>query len=68
VSSGVAWFFRAIELDGGQWACRFGRREFDVHAELEQSLAHLRLLAAEYDPVQFVVHRLDGSVEHTGGG
>jgi hypothetical protein len=63
----MEWFFRVVELeDGGGWACRFGRREYDVHAELAAALAHVKQLAAEYQPAQVVVHRLNGTAENLG--
>ena len=66
-SAAVAWFFRVIELDDGRgWACRFGRREYDVHAELEHAIEHVKALAADHLPAEVVVHRLDGRVQYLG--
>jgi hypothetical protein len=62
----MGWFFRAIELTDGRWACRHGRHVFDTHAELSQALDHLRDLAAAAAPSELFVHRLDGSIEHLG--
>jgi hypothetical protein len=63
----VACFFRVVELDDGRgWLCRFGRREYDVHAELEHAIEHVKALAADHLPAEVVVHGLDGSVENLG--
>jgi hypothetical protein len=59
----MAWFFRAIELPDGSWACRSGLREVDRHDQLEHALAHLRDLAAESGPFELFAHRLDGTIE-----
>ena len=64
----MAWFYRVVELDdGGGWACRFGRLEYDVHAELAAAVEHLRLIAGS-EPALLFVHRLDGTVDAMGAG
>jgi hypothetical protein len=60
------WFLRSVELDDGQWACRWGGREFDQHPLLEASLGHLEQLTGEIGPAELVVHRLDGRVLRLG--
>ena len=63
----MAWFFRVVELDDGRgWLCRFGLREYDVHAELAHAIEHVSALAADHLPAEVVVHRLDGSVQNLG--
>ena len=63
----MPWLFRVVELaEGCGWACRFGRREYDVHAELAHAIEHISALATEYPPAEVEVHRLEGSVENLG--
>ncbi|WP_045878562.1 DUF2188 domain-containing protein [Pseudofrankia sp. DC12] len=62
----MGWFFRAIELADGQWACRHGRHIYDTHSELSDALDHLRDLASAAAPAELFIHRLDGSIEHRG--
>ena len=38
---GMAWFFRAIEVAAGHWACRHGREEYDTHAELRSYIGSI---------------------------
>lgn len=62
----MGWFLRVVELDGGRWACRFGRQEFDVHVELDDALAHITALAGDHQPAELFVHYLDGTVGRLG--
>lgn len=62
----VAWFLRVIELDGDRWACRFGGVEYDTHAEVSQAIDHITVLAADHQPAELLLHRLDGSVSNLG--
>lgn len=62
----MAWYLRAIELDTGRWACRFGRTEYDTHAEMEQAVQHLTTLATQHRPAQLFIHHRDGSVVNLG--
>jgi hypothetical protein len=62
----MAWYLRVVELDGGLWACRFGRLEYDTHAEMGQAVDHITTLTAQYRPAELMVHRLDGSVQKLG--
>lgn len=62
----MAWYLRAVEVDGGGWACRFGRFEFDTHTEMDQAIDHLTELAADRRPVELFVHFRDGSVRNLG--
>jgi hypothetical protein len=62
----VPWFFRLIEQVDGRWACRWGREEFDTHAELAEAVDHMRVLAAAAQPAELIVHRLGGQVERFG--
>jgi len=57
------WFLRAVELPGGEWACRHGLAEFDTHAHLHDALSHLRVLADDFAPATLVIHHRDGLVE-----
>jgi hypothetical protein len=59
----MAWFFRVIELADGRWACRYGREEYDAHAELRHAIDHMRALAYAARPAELFLHRRDGSVE-----
>jgi hypothetical protein len=62
----MAWYFRAVELADGGWACRHGPREFDIHAEPEAAIHHVTDLARECAPAEVLVHRLDGTVNRLG--
>ncbi len=55
-------FFRVVERADGQWVCRWGRHEFDHHAELDDALLHLAEIAGQHRPSEILVHRLDGTV------
>jgi hypothetical protein len=57
------YFFHAIEIDGGRWACRWGRTEYDTHALLHPAIDHLTALAGEHRPSQVLVHYLDGRTQ-----
>jgi len=48
----MAWFFRVIEQDDGRWACRHGRQEYDTHPRLDQTIEHIKALAAQKRPAQ----------------
>jgi hypothetical protein len=56
------WFFHAIEIDGGIWACRHGQAEYDQHASLDEAIEHLTTLAADAGPTQLFAHHLDGRI------
>jgi len=58
----VAWFLRAIELPGGQWACSRGGVQIDVHPRLQHAVDHLQAVGAGLGPFEIFVHRLDGLV------
>lgn len=58
----MGWFLRAIELDNGRWACRWGLRELDDHGDHESAVAHLREFAREIGNATIFLHGLDGSV------
>ncbi len=62
----MGWFFRAVELIDGQWACRRGLEQYDAHLRLDGAIEHLRSLAADAQPAELFVHRLDGTVERLG--
>lgn len=62
----MAWFLRVIELDTGDWACRHGTHEYDSHAQLEEALTHIKVLATLTPPAELFLHRLDGSVTTIG--
>jgi hypothetical protein len=62
----VAWFFRVVEIGEGRWACRWGEKEYDTHADMRRAIEHVTVLAAAHRPAEVVLHRLDGSVEHLG--
>jgi len=62
----MAWFFRVIEQDDGQWACRHGRHVYDSHPLLDQAIEHISAIAALQQPAELFVHRLDGRVERMG--
>jgi hypothetical protein len=58
------WLLHAVELDDGSWACRWGRQEFDQHAELTEALEHLKTIARDEGPAEFFAHYLDGEVSN----
>ena len=58
----MARFFRVIELADRRWACRHGREEYDVHAEMRHAIEHMRALAYAARPAELLLHRLDGTV------
>lgn len=60
------WYFRVVEISGGRWACRHGRRVFDTHPDLEAAIEHMTTLATENRPAALFLHRLDGTI-HTLG-
>ena len=62
----MAWFFRVQQLPDDHWACRHGRVELDIHAELDSAIRHMRAMATEHQPAEIIVHRLDGTVERLG--
>ncbi len=62
----MAWFFRAVEQPDGSWLCRRGLEVFDSHPSLQLAIDHLAELAADAQPAQLFVHRVDGSVEGHG--
>jgi hypothetical protein len=63
----MAWFYRVVELDDGSgWACRFGRREYDVHPDLAAAVEHMRRIAADDQASVVFVHRVDGTVDAMG--
>ena len=62
----MAWFFRAVEQSDGSWLCRRGLDVFDTHPSLELAIEHLGELAADAQPAQLYVHRVDGQVEGRG--
>jgi hypothetical protein len=59
----MAWFLRAVEAKGGQWSCRWGTLEYDVHDELGVALAHLRYLAGEIGTSVLFVHPRHGPIQ-----
>ena len=64
----MAWFLRAVELQGGSWACRLGNHEYDTHESLDQALSHLRLISATLGATELFAHHLDGGVVPQGKG
>jgi len=58
--TGARFYFRAIEIDGGRWACRRGRIEYDIHGLLQDAIEHLTILARAHQPSEVIVHHLDG--------
>jgi hypothetical protein len=62
----MGWFYHALELVDGGWACHHGRQPYDTHAELEHAIEHLRALAAQSPPAELILHHLDGRVERLG--
>ena len=59
----MAWFFRAIELPDGRWACRRGSTEIDGHSVLQDAVEHIRRLAKAAGNAELFLHHLDGRVE-----
>jgi hypothetical protein len=62
----MAWFFRVLQLADDRWACRHGRVEFDIHAEVDAAVQHVRSIAKDHESAEVMVHRLDGTVERLG--
>lgn len=62
----MAWFFRVLQLPDDRLACRHGRVQFDIHAELGSAIQHMRAMAKEHQPAEIIVHRLDGTVQSLG--
>lgn len=58
----MAWFLRALERETGEWACRWGNREYDQHADLADACTHLRSIADDVGPSHIFVHFRDGRV------
>lgn len=62
----MAWFLRAVELPDGQWSCRSGLQEHDLHADLADAIAHLQEIARSLGPSELFVHARDGAVVRIG--
>lgn len=62
----MGWFFRAIELTDGRWACRRGCTEIDGHALLPDAVEHISTLASREVHAELFLHHLDGTVERVG--
>jgi hypothetical protein len=54
----------SIECDGGRWACRRGRREYDRHDDFFDALSHSAELAEQAKPSEVIVHFRNGSLAH----
>jgi hypothetical protein len=57
------YFFRVIEQEDGSWSCRWGREDFDSHAQLDDAIDHTTGIASEHPPSEVFVHHLDGRVQ-----
>lgn len=56
----MTWYLRAIELEDGRWACRRGRDEYDLHADLDGAISHLHDLARDLGDAEVFVHPQEG--------
>lgn len=59
----MGWFFRAIKLADGRWACRRGSTEIDGHALLQDAVEHISTLASREVNAELFLHYVDGTVE-----
>jgi hypothetical protein len=59
----ASWFFRVVQLDDGEWSCRFGSTVYDTHDALTDALDHCKEIAASHRPAQVFLHPLDGVVQ-----
>ena len=57
----MALWFRVIELEDGEFACRFGLTEYDRHEAASAAVDHLKQIASEHRPAQVFLHLRDGS-------
>lgn len=62
----IMWYFRVIELSGGCWVCRHGRRILGMHCDYDEAIEHLTAVAREHRPAELILHRLDGTVQSLG--
>lgn len=59
----MAWYLRAIQLEDGNWSCRWGTLEYDAHDSLDAAVTHLRELSNEIGLSALFVHPLRGPVQ-----
>lgn len=52
----MPWYLRAVELEDGRWSCRHGLHTYDLHADLAECVAHLRLIAQTLGPSELFMH------------
>jgi hypothetical protein len=62
----MARYFHIVELEDGQWRCRYGLEEFDTHPSLEQALEHMRVVAAAQAPATIFAHYRGGRSQEVG--
>jgi hypothetical protein len=60
------WYFRVVELCGGRWACRHGKRVLDTHTDMQHAIDHITAVASEQGPATLFLPRLDGTVSILG--
>jgi hypothetical protein len=58
----MTWYLRAVELEDGRWACRHGRNEYDLHADLDSAISHLHDLARDLGDAEVFVHPLESPI------
>jgi len=59
----MAWYLRALQHEDGQWSCRWGTTEYDLHDELDEAVAHLQELARSIGTAALFVHPFGGPVQ-----
>jgi hypothetical protein len=59
----MAWFFRVVQLENGDWQCRHGLHVFDAHSALLDAVEHCKALASEFRPSIVLAHPRGASIQ-----